>query len=230
MIRKILFDNDITIQTKKHILPISYGVINSFFLIEILFLLNYVNSSINLGQGIIYDRVILFYNIVIITMFIFVYILTPIFNAGSITSIINDNKMINYILSGVSPKDIIIEKTCTGIMNVMFCIITSLPIAYVSLFFGGINIIKILKILLILTLYIIFYNMICVMISSYNNNLLISYIMCYLIGFIIIVLILILLNLLISNILALLTYIILLLFMTIIFYLLAVEGSNFKNY
>ena len=34
MIRKILFDNDITIQTKKHILPISYGIINSLFLIE----------------------------------------------------------------------------------------------------------------------------------------------------------------------------------------------------
>ena len=230
MIRKILFDNDITIQTKKHILPISYGIINSLFLIEILLLLNYVNSSINLGQGIIYDRVILFYNIVIITMFIFVYILTPIFNAGSITNIINDNKMINYILSGVSPKDIIMEKTYIGLMNVMFCIITSLPIAYVSLFFGGINLIKIFKILLILTMYITLYNIMCVMISSYNSNLLISYIMCYLIGLFLVVMIVILLKLLISNIIALSIYIFLSLFMSIIFYLLAIEGSNFKNF
>ena len=230
MIRKILFDNDITIQTKKHILPISYGIINSLFLIEILLLLNYVNSSINLGQGIIYDRVILFYNIVIITMFIFVYILTPIFNAGSITNIINDNKMINYILSGVSPKDIIIEKTYIGLMNVMFCIITSLPIAYVSLFFGGINLIKIFKILLILTMYITLYNIMCVMISSYNSNLLISYIMCYLIGLFLVVMIVILLKLLMSNIIALSIYIFLSLFMSIIFYLLAIEGSNFKNF
>ena len=115
-------------------------------------------------------------------------------------------------------------------MNTSFCIITALPIGYVSLFFGGINAIKILKILLILLLFIVLYNMICVMISSYNNNLLISYIMSYLIGLILLVPIILSLNLLLSNLVALLIYIALSLFMFGVFFLLALEGSNFKNH
>ena len=90
MINKVLFDNDILIQTKIHLLPIMYAIINSIYLIEVLLLLNYVNSSINLGQGIIYDRVIIFYNIVIITLFIFVYLITPIFSSGCITNLFNN--------------------------------------------------------------------------------------------------------------------------------------------
>ena len=230
MTKKILLDNDMLIQTKRHLLPITYGITNSIFLIEILLLLNYVNSSVNLGQGILYDRVILFYNVVIITLFLFVYILTPIFSAGSITNILNNNKLINLIVSGVSVRNIILEKTSLGIMNTSFCIITALPIGYVSLFFGGINAIKILKILLILFLFIVLYNMICVMISSYNNNLLISYIMSYFIGLILLVPIILSLNLLLSNLVALLIYIALSLFMFGVFFLLALEGTNLKNH
>ena len=230
MIEKVLFDNDVLIQTKRHLLPITYAITNSIFLIEVLLLLTYVNSSVNLGQGIIYERVILFYNIVIMTLFIFVYILTPIFSSGSITNILNNNKLINLTVSGVSTNSIITEKILLGIMNVLFCIIVALPIGYVSLFFGGINIFKILKISLVLFLYIVLYNIICIMFSSYNNNIIISYFLSYLIGLILLVILLFSLNLIISNPIVLIIYILLTLFLSSIFYLLALEGTNFKNY
>ena len=230
MINKILFDNDILIQTKRNMLPIIYGITNSIFLIEVLLLLNYVNSSVNLGQGIIYERVILFYNIIIMTLFLFVYILTPIYSAGSITNMYNDNKLINLVVAGISPKDIIIEKVIFGIMNVIFSVIVALPIGYVSLFFGGINIIKILMILCILLFYIISYNMFCVMISTYNNNIFISYIVSYLIGLVFIITLLLLLNILVSNIIAFIIYILISILLTIFLYLLATEGTIFKNY
>ena len=38
MTKKILLDNDMLIQTKRHLLPITYGITNSIFLIEILYL------------------------------------------------------------------------------------------------------------------------------------------------------------------------------------------------
>ena len=230
MVRKILLDNDILIQTKRHILPITYGIVNSIFLIEVLLLLNYVNSSVNLGQGIIYERVILFYNIVIMSLFIFIYILTPIFSSGSITSIVNNNKIINLAAFGITSDDIIIEKAILGFINVLFCFIVSLPIGYVSLFFGGINVIKILKILVIIIFYIVLYNMICIMISSYNNNILISYILSYLVGLVLLVIMLLMLNLFISNIVAFIIYILFSIFLSIILYLIAIKGSNFKNY
>ena len=229
MINKVLFDNDILIQTKIHLLPIMYAIINCIYLIEVLLLLNYVNSSINLGQGIIYDRVIIFYNIVIITLFIFVYLITPIFSSGCITNLFNNNKLINLIVSGISSKDIVKEKFALSIMNASYCIIAALPIGYVSLFFGGIHIIKILKILLVLFLYLVLYNMICIMISSYNNNILVSYIISYFAGIPLIIIILFLLNTLVSNIIAFIIYIIMTVFIMFIMYLFAIEGSNFKN-
>ena len=150
MVNKLLLENDILIQTKKHLLPIVYAITNSVFLLEVLLLLYYVNSSVNLGQGILYERVIFFYNVVIITLFIFVYILTPIFSAGSIVKIYNDQKLINLIIAQIPKEDIVIEKIVLGIMNDVFSIITCIPIAYVSLFFGGISLIKIIKILVVI--------------------------------------------------------------------------------
>ena len=230
MIRKILLNNDILIQTKQHILPITYGIVNSIFLIEVLLLLNYVNSSVNLGQGIIYERVILFYNIVIMTLFILVYILTPVFSAGSITSIAINNKLINLQVSGISPNEIVIEKNELGIMNVLFCIIVALPIGYISLFFGGINIVKIIKIMIVLLSYIVLYNTLCIMISSYNDNIIISFILSYLIGILIIIPLLLLLNLIITNNIVLIIYLIMSIVISIIFYSLSIKGTNFKNY
>lgn len=229
MINKLLLENDILIQTKKHLLPIVYAITNSVFLLEVLLLLYYVNSSVNLGQGILYERVMLFYNIVIISLFVFIYILTPIFSAGSIAKIYNDQKLINLIISQISKEDIVLEKIALGIMNDLFSIITCLPIAYVSLFFGGISLVKILKILLILFEFIVLYNCICVLVSAYNYNVLISYIINYLIGLILTIFILLFLTTLIANNIFLLIFTLLTIIISFILYIFTVNSNIFNN-
>ena len=225
---KLLFENDQLIQAKLHLLPIVYAITNSLFIIENLLLLNYVINGINLGQGIIYDRVVLFYNIVILTLFIFVYILCPIFNSGSITTMYNNMKLVNLLVAGISKKDILLEKIKIGILNLCFCLISSLPLAYVSLLFGGVNVLKIFKVLLIVLMYIMIDTTLCVMISAFNKNIIISYLVSYLAGLIIVIPILLLLNLIINNNFAMMVFILISFVLSYVFYLISKRGKVFN--
>lgn len=153
--------------------------------ILILIVLIYANAIISNGKTsseLNYEQVKFFYNLVIYMLMLIVYVFTPYFLSGTINKLVKDNT-VEYLLSTyVKLNEIVCSVYLRGFFSVVILIVSAFPIACISLYFGGVGILKAAKIVLFLLSLTAFFSSICLYISSIIREINAAVLLSYIIG------------------------------------------------
>lgn len=164
-------------------LPFLLSVQNIVFAILVLIYANIIISRGKINGELDYDRIKLFYNLVIYILYFLVFIYAPYFLAGALNGLYKNNT-IEYLLSTrMNIKEITYAAFLRGFANVLILIVSTFPIACVSLYFGGMGIVRVLRIIICLISFSMLLSSICLYISSFykerNATVLVSYVICF---------------------------------------------------
>ena len=122
------------------------------------------------------------------------FILTPYF-LSNILNKLYANNIIEHLLSvRIDISDIVFAVFLRGLVSVLIMFFSALPIISISFYFGGLGLIKIIKLFIFLLCYILLLSSVTIYISSSIVNAMSSMIVSYIVCFILMVLHLLILN------------------------------------
>ena len=160
----------------------------------VLIFANVIISNANITGELDYNQVRVFYTLSILLLFILAFILTPYF-LSNILNKLYANNIIEHLLSvRIDISDIVFAVFLRGLVSVLIMFFSALPIISISFYFGGLGLIKIIKLFIFLLRYILLLSSVTIYISSSIVNAMSSMIVSYIVCFILMVLHLLILN------------------------------------
>lgn len=131
---------------------------------------NVLISGAKVSGELDYERVKIFYNVMIYILFALVFIYAPYFLAGSLNSL-QKNNTIEYLLSTkMKLKEITYASFLRGIANVIILIFSAFPIASISIYFGGVGVLRALRLVVCLVCFAFILSSISLYISSFYKE------------------------------------------------------------
>ena len=134
-----------------------------------LLMLIFANVIISNGQAngeLDYSQIRMFYNIAIIIPFIIVYIFSPILLSRVINSLYKRNVIEHLLSVRIEISDIVYAIYFRGLATLLIILVSSFPIITISFYFGGFGLIKMLKLLLMVLSFAVFFSSVCLFIST----------------------------------------------------------------
>lgn len=195
---------------KNRTLLLFVAVQNIILALIVLIYANVIISNGKINGELNYSQVKFFYNFIIYFMLFIIYIFTPYFLASSINKFVKSNT-IEYLLSEkVRLSEITYAAYVRGVLNIVILIVSSFPIACVSLYFGGVGLFRAFKLIVFLMCFAGFFSAICVYISSIIKDVNSSLFLSYVIGFFLTIINIYMLKYIINSLLILFMYIVIL--------------------
>lgn len=161
-----IFNRESVLNSKKRKLLYSLSSVITVFAIVTLIIINNIVVEADINSYINYEYVRLMIKFDMFFELWIAFMFSSIFLSGAINIDKNNLSLRSILSAGVNKKEIILGKYINGLLNT-FCIVTAgLPIAYLSLFFGGYTLFKIISFLAVLIGITILYSAITLFISS----------------------------------------------------------------
>ena len=154
------------VYVKQRVLLMCLIAQNTILTLIMLIFANVIISNGNTNGELDYSQIRLFYNIAIILLFFIIDLFTPILLSLSLSDLYKKN-IIEHLLSvRISIRDIVYAVYFRGISTLIILLISSFPIIVISFYFGGFGVIKMLRLLIMILGYAIFFSSICLYIST----------------------------------------------------------------
>lgn len=159
---------------KQRFLPFYLPIQNIIMALVVLIFSNSIISKGNINGELNYSQIKLFYNLVIVLLFVIVSIFSPIVFASSLNNLVKNNT-IEYLLSvKVKIRDIIFAVFLRGFFTIIILLVSSFPIACISFYFGGLSIMRISRLFIYLIGYVLIETSMILFISSMISDINIS--------------------------------------------------------
>ena len=201
---------------KSRTLPFFISVQNIILAFIVLIYVNVIISNGRLNGELNYSQIRFFYNFIFGIIFLLVVIFSPYFLSGELNGLLKNNT-IEYLLSSrIKLADITFAVFLRGFFNVMILLISSFPIACVSLYFGGVGILRVVKIIIILFCFTLFFSSFCLFLSSMIKDINVATLFSYVLGIVFYIFHLFFIRYLINVNIALLLYIIFTIFISLV--------------
>lgn len=166
------------LNVRKRKLLISLTISISLFAVISLIILNNIVVEADLYSYINYVYVRYMIRFAMLFEIFLVFIFSSVFLAQSINTDKNNNSLQNILCTEVKKMDIIFGKYISGVLNTACIVFAGLPVAYISLFFGGFTVNRLIKFLMILFMLILLANAISLFVSSRVKDTMVSLMLC----------------------------------------------------
>lgn len=158
---------------------------NVILALAILIFANVIISNANITGELDYNQVRIFYTVSILILFVLVTMLTPYLLSNTLNKLY-DNNIVEHLLSvKIGISDIVFAVFLRGLTSVFIMFFSALPIISISFYFGGIGLIKIIKLFIFFICFILVLASVTLYISSSlinaTSSIIVSYIACILI-------------------------------------------------
>lgn len=171
---------------------------NIILSLVVLIFANVIISNANITGELDYNQVGVFYTLSILLLFVLIFVLTPYFLSNVLNSLYANN-IIEHLLSvRITISDIVFAVFLRGLVSVLIMFFSALPIISISLYFGGIGLVKIIKLFIFLMCFILLLSTVTIYISSSIINGTMSMIASYIVCLIILIVHLLILNMVIN--------------------------------
>lgn len=178
-----IFDRMTIEHVKRRTLFTFLIVQNITFALIVLIFANVIISNANVSGELDYSQIKNFYTTVIILLYLGSYIVTPLIMSKSLYSYYKNHIMEHLMAVKIDIDDIVFAMFMRGLSLVLILFFSALPIASVAFYFGGFGIIKLIKLLVCLLVYILLLSIVCTYVSTRivdgNLALVLSYLICF---------------------------------------------------
>lgn len=160
----------------------------------VLIFANVIISNAYITGELDYNQVRVFYTLSILILFVLVFVFTPYFLSNTLNKLYANNIIEHFLSVRIGISDIVFAAFLRGLVSVLIMFFSALPIISISFYFGGIGLIKIIKLFIFLLCFILLLSSVTIYISSSIINSMSSMIVSYIICFILMLLHLFILN------------------------------------
>lgn len=162
----ILYDRLNAVYVKQRILLIYLIIQNTILSLVMLIFANVIISNAKINGELDYTQIKLFYTMAIIILYIIILIFAPIFLSRTLNNLYEKN-VIDHLLSvRIDIKDIVYAVYFRGLLTLITLLISSFPIVVISFYFGGIGLMKMIRIFFIVMSFALFFSSACIFIST----------------------------------------------------------------
>ena len=169
-----IFNRESMLNVKRRKLLLSLSIAISLFAIISLIVINNIVVEADIYSFINYDYVRLMIRFAMFFEIALVFIFASVFLANSINSDKKNLSLQNILCSNINKSDLILGKYLNGVLNTSCIAFAGMPVAYISLFFGGFTVNRLIKYLIILMVLILLSNAIALFISARIKDVIIS--------------------------------------------------------
>lgn len=184
---------------KSRMFIMTLTIVLVFVALVVLILLNNIIVDARVNTYLNFNEITRTYRIVFILENLLSVILSPIFLSKSLNRDKNNLFIDNLLLTNITKYDIIIGKFIKAVESILIIILSTLPIAIVSLSFGGISFVKILLSIIFIFVFTLLNSSISLICSANINKPNISMVVSMLIGLILLLIISLLNSFLFNN-------------------------------
>ena len=162
----IIYNRELFLSLKKRKMILCLTVLLISFSLIFLLILNYIIIDIKTKTEIDYNLIKIFIHIGETAIIMFSTIVPMLFFSTSINSDKKNMNIENLLNTNITKKDIVLGKYIKGVFSSITLLFSLLPIFYLSIMFGGIDINNIIKIILLAIFLILFASSVYLYISS----------------------------------------------------------------
>ena len=169
-----IFNRESMLNVKRRKLLLSLSIAITLFAIITLIVINNIVVEADIYSYVNYNYVRMMIRFAMFFEIGLVFILAFVCLANSINTDKKNLSLQNIICSGISKRDIVLGKYINGVLNTSCIAFAGMPVAYISLFFGGYTVSRIIKYMVILMILILLANAIALFISAKIRDVLVS--------------------------------------------------------
>ena len=169
-----VFNRESMLNVKRRKLLISLSIAITLFAIITLIVINNIIVEADIYSYINFQYIRLMIRFAMFFQIALVFIFASVFLSSSINTDKNNLSLQNILCTNINKRDIVLGKYINGVLNTSCIVFAGMPISYMSLLFGGYNVTRVYKFMIVLIILILLANAMALFISSKIKDIILS--------------------------------------------------------